>query len=133
MTYFDAWDYENAMNSQLLSSIFNQWWFVKDKDFVCYNTEQMISNDMANEWIEGSYLGSNGVLIPQTERVYLKTDFVQIENQWYYFDEEGNPLKGWHEIEGEYYYFDLEDGHRLEDTVVDGYYLDTEGVCHIEK
>ena len=51
MTYYDAWDYENAMNAQLLSPMSNQWWFIKDADFNCYDTEQMISRNMAEDFI----------------------------------------------------------------------------------
>lgn len=43
MTFYDAWDYENAMNAQLVKSITHKWWFVKNKDFNSYDTSQMIS------------------------------------------------------------------------------------------
>lgn len=49
--YYDAWDYENAMNSQLLKPIANFWWFVKDKDFECYDTMQLIDSSASNEFI----------------------------------------------------------------------------------
>ena len=51
MVYYDAWDYENAMNVQLIKQQFNVWWFVKNKDFNCYDTEQMISKNMAEDFI----------------------------------------------------------------------------------
>ena len=44
MRYFDAWDYENAMNAQLVKQITHKWWFVKNSDFECYDTSQMISD-----------------------------------------------------------------------------------------
>ena len=49
--YFDAWDYENAMNSQLLGSISTAWWFVRNKDFNSYDTDQMISEDMSKDFL----------------------------------------------------------------------------------
>ena len=51
MVYYDAWDYENAMNSQLLRPIANLWWFVRDKDFECYDTTQLIDNDASDKFI----------------------------------------------------------------------------------
>lgn len=51
MVYYDAWDYENAMNTQLVKSLLSRWWFVHNRDFDCYDTEQMISQDMAGKFI----------------------------------------------------------------------------------
>ena len=51
MRYYDAWDYENAMTPQLVKSLASRWWFVKNKDFACYNTEQMITEDMSTKFI----------------------------------------------------------------------------------
>ena len=51
MVYYDAWDYENAMNSQLVKPLLSRWWFVKNHDFNCYDTEQMISRNMAADFI----------------------------------------------------------------------------------
>lgn len=51
MAYYDAWDYENAMNVQLIKSMFSIWWFVKNKDFESYDTEQMIKKNCAEDFI----------------------------------------------------------------------------------
>ncbi len=51
MKYYDAWDYENAMNAQMIQRKANIWWFVKDGDFDSYDTTQMISKDMASDFI----------------------------------------------------------------------------------
>lgn len=51
LKYYDAWDYENAMNSQLLGSISTSWWFVRNKDYSCYDTEQMISENMSKDFL----------------------------------------------------------------------------------
>lgn len=48
---FDAWDYENAMNSQLLQPACNFWWFVTDKDYSLYDTSQMIMKGSAEDFI----------------------------------------------------------------------------------
>ena len=50
-TFYDAWDYENAMNDKLIKRLFHCWWFVKDKDFDCYDTSQMISKSSAQDFI----------------------------------------------------------------------------------
>ena len=50
-TIFDAWEYENAMNSQLLERINHHWWFIKKGDFDCYDTSQMITKESASDFI----------------------------------------------------------------------------------
>lgn len=52
MRYYDAWDYNHSLG--LLSSmkpLFVNWWFVKNKDYNSYSTEQMISKDMINNFL----------------------------------------------------------------------------------
>lgn len=51
MAIYDAWDYENAMNPQLVKKLGCRWWFVKNKDFQSYSTEQMISENMSSDFI----------------------------------------------------------------------------------
>lgn len=51
MTYYDAWDYENAMNAQLVKRLTHKWWFVKNADFDCYDTTEMINENMSAEFI----------------------------------------------------------------------------------
>lgn len=51
VTYYDAWDYENAMNVQLIKPITSRWWFIRNKDFDSYDTSQMISKDSAEKFI----------------------------------------------------------------------------------
>ena len=51
LRYYDAWDYENAMNPQLVKCLRSKWWFVRNKDFNTYDTEQMIDEDMSANFI----------------------------------------------------------------------------------
>lgn len=51
MKVYDAWDYENAMNPRLVQSKGVKWWFVRNKDFMAYDTEQMISKKAAEQFI----------------------------------------------------------------------------------
>lgn len=50
-TYYDAWDYENAMNPQLVRQLRSRWFFVRDKDYNSYSTEQMISRSMSQDFL----------------------------------------------------------------------------------
>ena len=49
--YYDAWDYENAMNTQLVKRYKNKWRFVSNKDFASYDTTQMIDESMTADFI----------------------------------------------------------------------------------
>ena len=48
---YDAWDYEQAINSNILKPIRNIWWFVRDLDFAAYDTSEMISKQSAEDFI----------------------------------------------------------------------------------
>lgn len=48
---YDAWDYENAMNSQMLQRLGHSWWFVRDIDFASYDTSQMIDKQKVSDFI----------------------------------------------------------------------------------
>lgn len=51
MRYYDAWEYENAMNSQMVKPLLSRWWFVKNSDFESYDTAQMIDESMSADFI----------------------------------------------------------------------------------
>lgn len=48
---YDAWDYENAMTPQLVKAKGSGCWFVKNKDFHSYSTDQMVSRTMSEDFI----------------------------------------------------------------------------------
>ena len=48
---FDAWEYENAMNTQLIKRIGHNWWFVRDIDYNSYDTSQMITKTSVQDFI----------------------------------------------------------------------------------
>ena len=50
-SYYDAWDYENAMNTQLIKRYYHSWWFVKNSDYNGYDTSEMISKSSAHDFI----------------------------------------------------------------------------------
>lgn len=50
-SYYDAWDYENAMNPALLKRRYHEWWFVHDRDYNGYDTSEMISKTAVSDFI----------------------------------------------------------------------------------
>lgn len=50
-SFYDAWDYENAMNASLIRRQYHDWWFVKNKDYEGYDTSEMISKTAASDFI----------------------------------------------------------------------------------
>lgn len=48
---FDAWDLENAVNRDMLRRKQNIWWFVKNQDYNCYDTSEMVSKHTAEDFI----------------------------------------------------------------------------------
>ena len=50
-SYYDAWDYENAMNTHLVKRFYHDWWFVHDRDYNGYDTSEMISKTSAKDFI----------------------------------------------------------------------------------
>ena len=51
VSVYDAWDYENAMNTQIIQRLGHSWWFVRDIDYDSYNTSQMIDKKQVSEFI----------------------------------------------------------------------------------
>lgn len=48
---FDAWEYEQATTSTLLSPIGAGCWFVEDDDYACYSTEELVTKNKASDFI----------------------------------------------------------------------------------
>ena len=44
LNYFEAWDLENAANTQLVAPFSKRCWFVKDKDYKAYDTLACVGN-----------------------------------------------------------------------------------------
>lgn len=44
LKYYDAWDLENASNTQLIAPFSRRCWFVKDSDYNAYNTLACVGN-----------------------------------------------------------------------------------------
>lgn len=48
---FDAWDYEQSVNSELLKPTFVYWWFVHNSDYDAYDTSEMVTKQSAEDFI----------------------------------------------------------------------------------
>lgn len=51
LTTYDAWDYENATDKRNLHRLFYKYWFITNRFFNMYDTSQMITKDMAKDFI----------------------------------------------------------------------------------
>lgn len=51
---YDAWELENAVNTQLIKRLDNKWWFIKNKDFNAYDTSEFISKHAAEDFISNN-------------------------------------------------------------------------------
>lgn len=71
-----------------------------------------------------------------TEGSSWATGWRQIDGKWYYFYSDGYAAKGWQKINDNWYYFDTDSyfggGAMEHDTIIDGYYLNSNGVWSSE-
>lgn len=51
MSFYDAWELENAMNTSLVRRMSHAWWFVKNNAYNAYDTSEMISKTTASDFI----------------------------------------------------------------------------------
>ena len=51
MVKYDAWDYENAMNFNMIRPISNTWWFVTDRIYNAYDTTELITDETSNDFL----------------------------------------------------------------------------------
>lgn len=58
---YDAWEMENATNTQLLTPIARRCWFVKDKDYAAYNTLACVGN-LQKSFKEGDMLSEDEIM-----------------------------------------------------------------------
>ena len=58
---YDAWEMENATNSQLLTPMARRCWFVTDKDYNAYNTLACVGN-LQKSFKEGDMMTENEIL-----------------------------------------------------------------------
>lgn len=71
--YFDAWDLENAASTQLVKPIRRSCWFVRDKDYVAYDTLACVGN-LKKSMQEGDMMGDAEILALQQNTQESNTD-----------------------------------------------------------
>ena len=59
--FFDAWDMENATNTQLIKPLRRSCWFVKDRDYNAYNTLACVGN-LIHEMKAGEMMSEEEIL-----------------------------------------------------------------------
>lgn len=64
-TYYDAWDYENVSNPEMLKSIGKDWYFVTDNWYKSYDTSELIDNAKKTDFIS-----NDEILINRGETQY---------------------------------------------------------------
>ena len=61
LNYFDAWDLENAANTQLVTPLSRRCWFVLDRDYDAYNTLACVGN-LKKAMKEGDMMSEEEIL-----------------------------------------------------------------------
>lgn len=61
LKYFDAWELENATNTQLITPLSRRCWFVKDADYNAYNTLACVGN-LKKAMKEGDMMSEEEIL-----------------------------------------------------------------------
>lgn len=61
LKYYDAWDLENATNTQLITPLSRRCWFVKDSDYNAYNTLACVGN-LKKSMKEGDMMSEEEIL-----------------------------------------------------------------------
>ena len=79
---FDAWDLENAVNNDLLRSKGNIWWFVKNQDYNCYDTSQMITTTNSDDFISNDEsLVRKGLDLVVNDKAIKQTHLKRVKNR----------------------------------------------------
>lgn len=62
---YDAWEYECAVNPKLIRPYSFGCWFIRDKDYNSYSTNQMVTKNSAEQFISNEEsLNKQGVIVP---------------------------------------------------------------------
>lgn len=84
---------------------------------------------------EYAKVNASGWLISGTNYRYLQSDgvlakdkFVSVAGNTYYFDSNGNMVRGWKQIDQDWYYF-RNNGVMARNEEIDGYFLNSQGIC----
>ena len=95
---------------------------------------------LTNQWIGDYYVDANGLWSPDhwinnggkwwyrhQDGTYTKNDFEVIDNQTYYFDNDGYRVTGWKQVENDKYYFNASGIMATDQWINTYYYVDENG------
>lgn len=76
LSYFDAWDLENAANTQLITPLRRTCWFVRNRDYAAYNTLACVGN-LKKSMKEGDMMSEEEILKLQQNTQQVNMDGVE--------------------------------------------------------
>ena len=95
---------------------------------------------LTSQWIKDRYVDANGLWSPDhwinndgkwwyrhQDGTYTKNDFEVIDNQTYYFDNDGYRVTGWKQVENDKYYFNASGIMATDQWINTYYYVDENG------
>ncbi len=91
-----------------------------DGKIYCFDQKGALST--ANRWVQVNGKWRYWL----TGGDYYKSDWLNIENEWYYLDENGDAVTGWREIRGQWFYF-YDNCQLATDTWIGNYYVNEFG------
>ena len=76
LNYYDAWDLENATNTQLIAPLRRTCWFVRNRDYAAYNTLACVGN-LKKSMKEGDMMSEEEILKLQQNTQQVNMDGVE--------------------------------------------------------
>ena len=76
LNYYDAWDLENATNTQLIAPLRRACWFVRNRDYAAYNTLACVGN-LKKSMKEGDMMSEEEILKLQQNTQQVNMDGVE--------------------------------------------------------
>lgn len=106
-------------------------WYLFDSSGLMQTGWQLVNG--LYYYLESSGKMRTGWLLDSNVWYYLKDDgamatgWIQLEDKTYYLSDNGAMVTGWKDVDGQIYYF-YPDGHKAVNEIVDGFYVDLNGV-----
>lgn len=59
LEFYDGWDYENMMNSNMIKRVGHSWRFIDNSDYNCYDTDEIIDNVKKTDFLSNDEILAN--------------------------------------------------------------------------
>ena len=59
----------------------------------------------------------------------MRTGWLNLSNKWYYLNDDGSMRTGWLNLSNKWYYLNDDDGSMMTNKIVDGWYIDQNGIA----